>query len=129
MMKSGIPSWSFVSPVRKCSKPSAGLHRNDSLFDHCAIFLQPSDKIRPRAVESESNNQQTLVIPTQSSERPVREGVFPTGLSGRWQRTVVASLLLVYILMAVSASTQKSTTFDEGLHLTTGYFYWTQPAH
>jgi hypothetical protein len=69
------------------------------------------------------------VIPTQSSERPVREGVFPTGLSGRWQRTVVASLLLVYILMAVSASTQKSTTFDEGLHLTTGYFYWTQPAH
>jgi hypothetical protein len=69
------------------------------------------------------------VIPTELSERSVREGTFPTRLSGRWQLTIVAGLLLLYILMAVSATTQKSTAFDEGLHLTTGYFYWTQPAH
>jgi hypothetical protein len=30
--------------------------------------------------------------------------------------------------MAVSAITQKSTTFDEIQHLTLGYLYWTQPS-
>jgi hypothetical protein len=42
--------------------------------------------------------------------------------------TIVGGLLLLYIFMAVSATTQKSTTFDESRHLTLGYLYWTQPA-
>ena len=37
-------------------------------------------------------------------------------------------LLLLYVFMAVSASTQKSLTFDESLHLTLGYLYWAQPS-
>jgi hypothetical protein len=37
--------------------------------------------------------------------------------------------LLLYVFMAVSATTQKSTTFDEIQHLTLGYLYWTQPAN
>jgi hypothetical protein len=68
-----------------------------------------------------------LVIPTQSPPRPVHKGTWPPRLVGRCQLTIVGGLLLLYIFMAVSASTQKSTTFDESRHLTLGYLYWTQP--
>lgn len=37
--------------------------------------------------------------------------------------------MLLYVFMAVSATTRKSAAFDEPLHLTTGYLYWTQPAN
>jgi hypothetical protein len=49
-------------------------------------------------------------------------------LSGRRQLIVVGGLLLLYVFMAVSATTRKSPTFDEILHLTMGYLYWTQPS-
>jgi len=41
----------------------------------------------------------------------------------------VGGLLLLYCFMAVSAITQKSTTYDEIAHLTLGYLYWTQPSN
>jgi len=34
------------------------------------------------------------------------------------------ALLLLYVILAVSATTQESNTFDEAEHLTTGYLYW-----
>lgn len=37
---------------------------------------------------------------------------------------VVAALLALYYVMAVSAASQKSMTFDEMAHLTAGYTYW-----
>lgn len=40
---------------------------------------------------------------------------------------LVASLLLLYLVLAVSATTHESPTMDETLHLTLGYLYWTQP--
>ena len=40
----------------------------------------------------------------------------------------MGGLLLLYVFMAVSATSQKSTTFDEIQHLTLGYLYWTQPS-
>ena len=36
----------------------------------------------------------------------------------------VAALLILYYVMAVSAASQKSMTFDEMAHLTGGYTYW-----
>jgi hypothetical protein len=72
-------------------------------------------------------NDKAIVIPTQSSQRAVHRAIFPPTLSVRWQLTIVGGLLLLYIFMAVSATTQKSATFDESLHLTLGYLYWTQP--
>ena len=48
-------------------------------------------------------------------------------IGGRWQVAIVGFLLLLYIFMAVSATTEESNTFDEALHLTTGYLYWTHP--
>lgn len=42
-----------------------------------------------------------------------------------WQVVILGAFLLLYIFQAVSASTQESNTFDEALHLTTGYLYWT----
>jgi hypothetical protein len=39
----------------------------------------------------------------------------------------VGGLLLLYVFMAVSGTSQKSTTFDETQHLTMGYLYWTRP--
>jgi hypothetical protein len=68
------------------------------------------------------------VKPTPSPQRPVHGGNFPPRLSGRWQVTIVVGLLLLYVLMAISATTQKSTTFDEIQHLTLGYLYWAQPS-
>jgi hypothetical protein len=68
------------------------------------------------------------VIPTQSPQRPVHGVIFPPRRSSRWQLTIVGGLLLVYVFMAVSATTQKSTTFDEIQHLTLGYLYWVQPS-
>ncbi len=38
--------------------------------------------------------------------------------------TAVAVLLTLYYVMAVSAASQKSMTFDEMAHLTAGYTYW-----
>jgi hypothetical protein len=69
-----------------------------------------------------------LLEPAQSAERPVHRGIFPLRLSGRRQLTIAGGLLLLYIFIAVSAASQKSTTFDESLHLTLGYLYWTQPS-
>lgn len=42
----------------------------------------------------------------------------------RWQAALVGALLVLYVVMAVSATTQESNTFDEAEHLTTGYLYW-----
>ena len=43
----------------------------------------------------------------------------------RWARAAaVAALLGLHYLMAVSAASQKSMTFDEMAHLTAGYTYW-----
>ena len=67
--------------------------------------------------------------PAPGPQRPVHGGSFLPRLTDRWQLPCVAGLLLFYIFMAVSASTQKSTTFDESLHLSLGYLYWTQPAN
>src|SRR5689334_19530885 len=36
----------------------------------------------------------------------------------------VAALLALYYVMAISAASQKSMTFDEMAHLTGGYTYW-----
>src|SRR5689334_25016959 len=36
----------------------------------------------------------------------------------------VAALLALYYVMALSAASQKSMTFDEMAHLTGGYTYW-----
>ena len=58
--------------------------------------------------------------------RSVRRIVPPHQVSGSFQLIVVGGLLLLYVCMAVSAITQKSTTFDEIQHLTFGYLYWTQ---
>src|SRR5580700_9444113 len=69
-----------------------------------------------------------LLEPAQSAERPVHRGIFPLRLSGRRQLTIAGGLLLLYIFIAGSAADQKSTTFDESLHLTLGYLYWTQPS-
>jgi hypothetical protein len=68
------------------------------------------------------------VIPIQSPQRSTQGVSLPRRVSGRWQLTIVGGLLLLYVFMAVSAATQKSTTFDEILHLTLGYLYWTQPS-
>src|SRR5687767_15759278 len=43
----------------------------------------------------------------------------------RWLRmTAVAGLLTLYYVLATSAASQKSMTFDEMAHLTAGYTYW-----
>jgi hypothetical protein len=68
------------------------------------------------------------VTPTQSPKRPSVGVDIPFPGSDRWQPIVVGGLLLLYVFMAVSATTQKSTTFDEIQHLTLGYLYWTQPS-
>jgi hypothetical protein len=68
------------------------------------------------------------VIPTQSPKRPAVGVDIPFPGSDRWRPVVVGGLLLLYVLMAVSATTQKSTTFDEVQHLTLGFLYWTQPS-
>ena len=68
------------------------------------------------------------MIPTQSPQRPAHGVILPPQVSGRWQLTIVGALLLLYVLMAVSATTEKSTTFDEIQHLTLGYLYWAQPS-
>ena len=49
-----------------------------------------------------------------------------SSLRRRWlaRMTAVAGLLALYYLMALSASWQKSMTFDEMAHLTGGYTYW-----
>jgi hypothetical protein len=35
--------------------------------------------------------------------------------------------MLIYVILAVSAAATKSSTYDEPLHLTFGYYYWTHP--
>lgn len=60
---------------------------------------------------------------------PVERTIFRFHLSTRWQTALVAALLLLYIFMAVSATTRKSVTFDEISFATMGYLYWTQPSH
>lgn len=42
----------------------------------------------------------------------------------RWQLLVVAAILVGYFLLAVSATRNKSATFDEPYHLTSGYAIW-----
>jgi hypothetical protein len=44
-----------------------------------------------------------------------------------WGSCIAGGLLLLFVLLAVCASTRESPTFDEALHLTTGYLYWTHP--
>ncbi|HXN05452.1 MAG TPA: hypothetical protein VN944_00135, partial [Nitrospiria bacterium] len=68
------------------------------------------------------------MTPTQSPSRLVHRRISLAHFTGGWQLTIVGGLLLLYIFMAVSATTQKSTTFDESRHLTLGYLYWTQPS-
>jgi hypothetical protein len=50
----------------------------------------------------------------------------PSNESARWLRrsAAVAGLLAVHYLLATSAASQKSMTFDEMAHLTGGYTYW-----
>jgi hypothetical protein len=60
--------------------------------------------------------------------QPPQRGISLPRLSARWQLTVVGGLLLLYVFMAVSATTQKSAVFDESLHLSLGYLYWEQPS-
>jgi hypothetical protein len=43
---------------------------------------------------------------------------------GLWRVAAVAGLLAVYYVLAISAASQKSMTFDEMAHLTAGYSYW-----
>jgi hypothetical protein len=50
-------------------------------------------------------------------------------ISNRRQLIIVGGMLLLYVFMAVSATTNKPTTFDEIQHLTLGYLYWTQPSN
>jgi hypothetical protein len=69
------------------------------------------------------------VKPDQSPERPVHGSVCPNRLSDRWQLASVGGLLLLYLFMAVSATNNKSTAFDEIQHLTLGYLYWTRPSN
>ena len=40
------------------------------------------------------------------------------------RKAAVAALLALYYVMALSAASQKSMTFDEMAHLTGGYTYW-----
>jgi len=65
----------------------------------------------------------------QSPQGPGHGGVFPLRLTGRRQLVVVGAVLLLYVFMAVSATTGKCVTFDEIFHLTSGYLYWTHPAY
>jgi len=58
---------------------------------------------------------------------PRRDEVSLPTLSRGWQGALVAGLLLLYFIMAVSASTRRTTTFDETLHLPIGYVFWTHP--
>jgi hypothetical protein len=62
------------------------------------------------------------------STASTRVPLIPPRLSGPRNLIILGGCLLLYILMAVSATTQKSTTFDECRHLTFGYLYWTQPS-
>jgi hypothetical protein len=50
----------------------------------------------------------------------------PSNERARWLRrtAAVAGLLAVYYVLAVSAASRKSMTFDEMAHLTAGYTYW-----
>jgi hypothetical protein len=61
------------------------------------------------------------------SNPPAEKTIFRSHLSTRWQAALVSALLLLYVFMAVSATTQKSVTFDEINFVTLGYLYWTQP--
>lgn len=42
-----------------------------------------------------------------------------------WLRAAVAGLLAVHAVMAVASMSVKSPTFDEAVHLTAGYSFWT----
>ena len=50
----------------------------------------------------------------------------PSNERARWLRrsAAVAGLLAVYYVLAISAASGKSMTFDEMAHLTAGYTYW-----
>ena len=50
----------------------------------------------------------------------------PSTERARWlgRTAAVAGLLAVYYVLAVSAASRKSMTFDEMAHLTAGYTYW-----
>ena len=50
----------------------------------------------------------------------------PSTERARWlgRTAAVAGLLAVYYILAVSAASRKSMTFDEMAHLTAGYTYW-----
>ena len=65
--------------------------------------------------------------PIQPHRTPVAGKAFPPEISIARQLVLVGALLLLYIFQAVSAATRESNTFDEPLHLTTGYLYWTHP--
>ena len=60
--------------------------------------------------------------------KPNLQAVRTTGTTSQLRRraaqAAVLLLLLLYVYQAVSATTQKSNTFDEAEHLTTGYLYW-----
>jgi hypothetical protein len=65
--------------------------------------------------------------PEQSARDQVQAAPARPQLSGRRQSAIVGALLLLYVLIAVSAASHKSPTFDEIQHLTLGYLYWAQP--
>src|SRR3569833_2190114 len=48
----------------------------------------------------------------------------PKNVSPR-EPAAVVGLLMLFVILAVSASATKCTTFDEQFHLTGGYSYWT----
>jgi hypothetical protein len=68
------------------------------------------------------------VLSEPSSTHPAQGASAPTRHSRRRQSTIVGALLLLYVLLAVSVTIRKSTTFDEIQHLTLGYLYWVQPS-
>jgi hypothetical protein len=69
-----------------------------------------------------------FVKPDQPLSSPFHGAILSGRMTGRRQLALVGGLLLLYVFMAVSATTQKSTTFDEIDFLTLGYLYWTQPS-
>ncbi len=60
-------------------------------------------------------------------QAPAQGASFPHRWSSGGLLVLVGGLLLLYIFLAVSASTDECNTFDEAFHLTLGYVYWNHP--
>jgi Dolichyl-phosphate-mannose-protein mannosyltransferase len=48
------------------------------------------------------------------------------GKRSRWSVGVAGLLLTLFALQAISTTREESNTFDEPLHITTGYLYWSR---